>query len=63
MHFRMVNLDLGFGRTEQKNCIENGILAGFLSNNWTFDTRHSASDISIIYRPSATAQLVVANSN
>ena len=59
----MGNLDLGFGRTEQRNCIEKGILAGFLSNNWTFDTRHSASDINIIYRPSVTAQLVVASSN
>ena len=32
-HFHMGNLDLGFGRTEQRNCIEKGILAGFLSNN------------------------------
>ena len=39
------------------------LLAGFLSNNGTFDTRHSVSDISIIYRPSVTARLVVASSN
>ena len=57
------NLDLGFGRTEQRNYIGKGTLAGFLNNNGTFHTRHSASDISIIYRPSATAWLVVTGSN
>ena len=57
------NLDLGFGRTEQRNYIGKGILAGFLDNNGTLDTRYSASDISIIYRPSVTAWLVVTSSN
>ena len=59
----MGNLDLGFGRTEQRNYIEKGILAGFLSNNGTFNTRHSASDISIVYRPSTTAWLWLAQTS
>ena len=57
------NLDLDFGRTEQRNYIEKGILAGFLSNNGTFNTKHSTSDISIVYGPFATAGLVVTSSN
>ena len=40
-HFCVGNLDLGFGRTRQRNYIEKGILAGFLSKNATFKSWQS----------------------